>query len=88
MVREPDWESLSELEFLLMRRLTDPLNAALVSISLTKSAPTKDQPPGFWQNQAKNQVRSVLNLTKAWQALIRYKVGERSSPDHQSGLIR
>ncbi len=76
MSREPDWESLGQLQFLLMRRLIEPLNTGLAAISLVHLPTAAGKPRAYWQARASSEVLSVLNLLNAWQALIRYKLGE------------
>jgi len=76
MAREPDWEALSELQFLLYNRIADSLNAALTSIALSDMPEAQDKPPGFWKNRATAKIANVLNLFTAWSYLIRFKMGE------------
>lgn len=75
-MREPDWEALAELQFLLYNRVADSLNAALSSIALSDMPEAQDRPPGFWKDRAITKVANVLNLVVAWSHLIRYKRGE------------
>jgi len=82
MSREPDWESLGQLQFLLMRRLIEPLNAGLAAISLVHLPTAAGKPRAYWQARATGEVLSVLNLINAWQALIRYKLGELLPRQH------
>lgn len=74
-MREPDWESLGDLQFLLYNRISDSLNAALSAIALSSMPEAQDRPPGFWQERATTKVSNVLNLFTAWSYLIGYKQG-------------
>jgi hypothetical protein len=82
MAREPDWEALGQLQFLLMRRITEPLNASLAAIGLVHLESAASRPREYWQNRATSEVLGVLNLTNAWHALIRYKLGELLPRQH------
>ncbi|NPV66274.1 MAG: hypothetical protein HPY64_03925 [Anaerolineae bacterium] len=82
MSREPDWESLGQLQFLLMRRLIEPLNSGLAAISLVHLPTAAGKPRAYWQARATSEVLGVLNLLNAWQALIRYKLGELLPRQH------
>ncbi|GAB4569083.1 MAG: hypothetical protein Kow0077_01020 [Anaerolineae bacterium] len=82
MTREPDWESLSQLQFLLMRRVTEPLNAALAAIALVHLDEAADRSREFWQSRATQEVLGVLNLVNAWHALLRFKLGELLPRQH------
>jgi hypothetical protein len=82
MVREVDWEALDQLQFLLMRRMTEPLNAGLAAISLIHMDTAADKPREYWQERATGEVLGVLNLVNAWHALIRYKLGELLPHQH------
>lgn len=75
-MREPDWEALSDLQFLLYNRVADSLNAALSSIALSDIPEAQDKPPGFWKDRASVKVANVLNLFTAWSYLARFKLGE------------
>lgn len=81
MNREPDWESLNNVNFLIHRRMTEHLNAALAAISLI-GAEEDDKPPEFWQERAMSEVLRSLNLHNAWASLIRHKLGEHFLPQH------
>ena len=80
LMREPDWQALADLQFLLYNRIADSLNAALSSIALSDMPEAQDRPPGFWKERATIKVSNVLNLFTAWSYLIRFKLGE-SLPD-------
>jgi len=82
MAREPDWESLSQLEFLLMRRIIEPLNAALAAISLVELDSAAERPRAYWQARASTEVLGVLNLVNGWHALMRFKLGELLPHQH------
>jgi len=75
-MREPDWEALADLQFLLYNRIADSLNAALSSIALSDMPEAQNRPPGFWKDRAQTKVANVLNLVVAWSHLIRYKRGD------------
>ncbi|NDJ75854.1 MAG: hypothetical protein GYB65_06320 [Chloroflexi bacterium] len=75
-MREPDWEALADLQFLLYNRIADSLNAALSAIALSDMPDAGDKPPGYWKERASNKIANVLNLFTAWSYLIRYKMGE------------
>ncbi len=79
-MREPDWQALADLQFLLYNRIADSLNAALSSIALSDMPEAQDRPPGFWKERATIKISNVLNLFTAWSYLIRFKLGE-SLPD-------
>jgi hypothetical protein len=82
--REPDWQALAEINFLLYRRMAEHLNAALAAISLTDPSNSKTgQPAQFWQQRALNETLNALNLHNAWSSLIRHKAGETMMPQHQ-----
>ncbi len=75
-MREPDWEALADLQFLLYNRIADALNAALSSIALSDMPEAQNRPPAFWKDRAQTKVANVLNLVVAWSHLIRYKRGD------------
>lgn len=75
MQREPDWEALSELNFLLSHRITEPLNAALSAIELSEMSESAGKPAEWWRDRARHQIASVLNLFTAWSWLVQYKTG-------------
>lgn len=66
--REPDWETLSEINFLLNNRLTDQLGVALSALEKLPEADNQ-------RARAQTAVRSVLNMHTAWANLIRQKTG-------------
>jgi hypothetical protein len=66
-MREPDWETLSEINFLMSRRLTDQLQSALQLMG---------QPEEAQRMRAAGTIQSALDLHGAWADLIRYKAGE------------
>lgn len=68
MIREPDWESLSEINFLMSRRMVDQLNDALAALDQIPSSED--------QTRATTAVTAALNLHSAWADMIRYKVGQ------------
>ncbi len=82
MVKEPDWEALGQLQFLLMRRVTEPLNASLSAIALLHLDSAASRPREYWQDRASREVLGVLNLVNAWHALIRFKQGELLPQQH------
>lgn len=69
MKREPDWETLSEINFLLYRRMTEQLNVALTALEHVPAH-------GPHREQAQGAVVSALNMYTAWANLIRHKAGE------------
>ncbi|MBN1202068.1 MAG: hypothetical protein JXJ20_09450 [Anaerolineae bacterium] len=75
-MRQPDWEALSDLQFLLYNRIADSLNAALSAIALSDMPEAQNEPPGFWKDRAAIKIANVLNLFMAWSYLIRFKLGE------------
>lgn len=81
-MREPDWEALNQLQFLLIRRMVEPLNAALSAMSLLDLDSADDKPREYWRQRATEQTLGVLNLVNAWHALIRYKLGELLPEQH------
>ena len=76
MKREPDWEALADLQFLLYNRIADSLNAALTGIALCDMPEAQDKPPGFWKERASAKIGNVLNMFTAWSYLTRFKMGE------------
>ena len=74
-MREPDWDALADLQFLLYNRIAGALNEAISSIELSDMPEAQDKPPGYWKNRALTKVVNVLNLFNAWTYLIRYKQG-------------
>jgi hypothetical protein len=82
MSTEPDWDSLSIINFLLNRRMSEHLNAALAAISLIGTEDADNQPPEMWQARALDAVLQSLNLHNAWASLIRYKQGETFLAQH------
>ncbi len=73
---EPDWESLSEINFILYRRMSEHLNAALAAISLL-GAPEAPENPEFWRERALSEVMNSLGLHNAWASLVRFRLGEQ-----------
>jgi hypothetical protein len=74
-MREPDWDALADLQFLLYNRITGALNEAVSSMELSDMPEAQDKPPGYWKNRATSKVINVLNLFNAWTYLIRHKQG-------------
>lgn len=72
MNREPDWETLSEMNFLLHRRMTEHLNEALVALDQLD----KTNADPLWRARAAVRVTEALDLYTAWSNLVRYKSGE------------
>lgn len=70
MYREPDWETLNDLNFLLHNRLVRPLNGALTSL---EKVTTADSSLEWWRNRATSQVSTAINLINAWSWLVQYK---------------
>ncbi len=86
MKREPDWETLSEINFLLYRRMTEQLTVALTALEHTSA-----QDPQ--REQAQGAVAAALNMYTAWANLIRHKAGEApllsgSQQFHSSDLFQ
>jgi hypothetical protein len=77
--REPDWEALSQLNFLLAPRISGALNEALNALSLAEIAADGINPQ-LWRDRAKAIIANLLNLYQAWTALIQYKNGLRLPP--------
>lgn len=75
-MREPDWDALADLQFLLYNRIAGALNEAISSLALSDMPEAQDKPPGYWKDRATGKVLNVLNLFTAWSYLIRYKRGE------------
>ena len=71
----PDWESLSEFNFLLYRRTVDGLNAALSALEVASVPGGSGLPPEWWYNRSKDKIEAVLNLSMAWSWLIQFKNG-------------
>lgn len=86
-MREPDWASLADIQFLLYNRIADSLNAALSGIALSDMPEAQDRPPGFWKHRASAKISNVLNMFTAWSYLVRYKMGE-TIPDRVNRPFR
>lgn len=69
MNREPDWEALSEVNFLINSRMTEQLNTALAAIERLPDVE-------HHRSRALEMVRSTLNMHIAWATLIRHKAGQ------------
>lgn len=82
MNREPDWASLDEVNFIIHRRLSEHLNAALAAISLIDLDPNAAEDAAFWRERALNEVLKSLHTHTAWASLVRYKQGESFLPQH------
>lgn len=72
---DPNWQSLSDINFLLYNRLADSLNAALSAMALAQMAESTGQAPEWWYQRGKSQIEGVLNLVMSWSWLIQSKVG-------------
>lgn len=72
---QPDWESLSEFNFLLYRRTVDGLNAALSALDVAAMPDKSSLPAEWWYARSRDKVEAVLNLSMAWSWLIQFKVG-------------
>ena len=66
-----DWNTLSEINFLLYRRMSDHLNAALVALEPAAWPGEEIQP-----DRAAQSVTEALSMYTAWANLIRHKAGE------------
>ena len=75
-MREPDWEALADVQFILYNRVANQLNEALSGIALSEMPEASDKPPGYWKERAATKVQNVLNLFTAWTWLVRFKMGE------------
>lgn len=71
----PDWDSLSEFNFLLYRRTVDGLNAALSALEVASVPGSGGMPPEWWYARSKGKIEAVLNLSMAWSWLIQFKNG-------------
>ncbi|HLA44140.1 MAG TPA: hypothetical protein VJZ27_11925, partial [Aggregatilineales bacterium] len=80
MKREPDWEALHQVNFILANRIGTSLNAALNAIKLSEM-PESKLDPQIWRDRAKAAVANVLNLYEAWSALIQFKNGFSLPPN-------
>ncbi len=76
MLREPDWQALADIQFLIYKRVADSLNAALSAVALSDIPGAGGQSPTYWRERATTKVSSVINLFTAWEYLLRYKMGE------------
>ncbi len=74
-MREPDWDSLNEINFQLYNRVADSLNAALSAMAIAEMPDNSGQTPKWWYDRAKAKVENVLNLTMSWSWLIQFKTG-------------
>lgn len=75
MMREPDWESLNDLNFLVYTRLANTLNAALSALELADTPGLDDQTPLWWRERAHTKVTGTLSTLMAWSWLIQHKNG-------------
>ncbi len=75
-MREPDWEALADVQFVLYNRVANQLNEALSGITLSDMPEASDHPPGYWKERATARVLNVLNMFTAWTWLVRFKMGE------------
>lgn len=75
MMREPDWESLNDLNFLVYTRLANTLNAALSALELADTPGLDDQTPRWWRNRAHAKLSGTLSTLMAWSWLIQHKNG-------------
>jgi hypothetical protein len=75
-MREPDWEALGDIQFVLYNRVANQLNEAVSGITLSDMPEASDQPPGYWKERATARVLNVLNMFTAWTWLIGFKMGE------------
>lgn len=72
---QPDWQSLSEINFLLYNRMADGLNAASSAMSLAEMSDGTGQSAEWWYQRAKAKVDGVLNLVMSLSWLIQFKSG-------------
>ena len=79
MSREPDWEALNQLNFMLTPRVSVPLNEALNALALA-DMPENEIDPQVWRDKAKVVIGNLLHLYQAWTALIQYKNGIKMPP--------
>jgi hypothetical protein len=77
MMRDPDWEALADIQFVLYNRVANQLNEALSGMALSDMPEAGDKPPGYWKERATNKIQNVLNMFTAWTWLMRYKMGEQ-----------
>ncbi|MAS32669.1 MAG: hypothetical protein CL610_01605 [Anaerolineaceae bacterium] len=77
MTREPDWETLSEINFLISRRMLEQLTTAANALK-------QDESESPNQIRASSAVGSALDLYGAWVDLIRHNTGESRLHTHQS----
>lgn len=78
-MREPDWEALADVQFVLYNRVANQLNEALSGIALSDMPEASKDQPGYWKDRATTRVLNVLNLFTAWTWLIRFKMGKKST---------
>ena len=69
MPHEPDWKTLSEINFLLANRMTEQLTAALTALD-------KIDTPSPQRSRATAMTSAALNTYTAWASLIRHNAGE------------
>ncbi len=67
----PDWNTLAEVNFLLYRRMSEHLNAALAALE-----PAADSVDGIQPDRAAESVHAALGMYSAWSNMIRHKAGE------------
>ncbi len=75
MMREPDWESLNDLNFLVYTRLANTLNAALSALELADTPGLDHQTPQWWRDRAHDKLNGTLSTLMAWSWLIQHKNG-------------
>jgi hypothetical protein len=80
MNRDPDWEVLNQLNFMLAPRISAPLNEALNALTLAEM-PESELDPQLWRDKAKIVVGNLLHLYQAWSASIQFKNGLKLPPN-------
>jgi hypothetical protein len=72
MNREPDWEALAEINFLIHRRMAEYLNDALAAVNQMD----KPDPEGVTKSRVVKRIAEAQNLHTAWASLVSFKAGE------------
>jgi hypothetical protein len=74
-IREPDWEALNDVNFLIYTRVSNSMNEALSAIELSEAPDLDEKSPQWWRDRAKYKISTSLGTLMAWTWLIQHKSG-------------
>ncbi len=77
----PDWKRLADVNFLIYRRMTNYLSAALGAVNLIGT--DTEQPLEYWKQRAIKQLMRANQLYSAWNHLLQVKGVDQISPPNQ-----